>query len=297
MVAIDRLFQVLDVEAEPAGHDKVPFEQLRCSIEFDSVSFGYGNRGPVLDQVRLSIPAGQTVAIVGESGSGKSTLLKLLLQQYEPSAGRILIDGADARDYHLPSLRSGIGVVSQDPYIFNGTIRDNIALGRPNTPLAEVIAAARAAGLEDFIASLPQRYDTVIGERGANLSGGQRQRLAIARALVRRPEILIFDEATSHLDTATERAIQENLRTALAGRTVVLVAHRLSTIQDADLIYVMHQGRIVEQGTDRQLLALGGVYSDLWRAQLARRDRLDGAASALQLAAATCSPMPVTSGR
>ena len=175
------------------------------------------------------------MAIVGESGSGKSTLLKLLMGFYDPTEGRILIDGVDLRDFELASLRARIGLVSQEPFIFNGTMRENIALGRPGATREEVIAAARAAGLDEFIAGLPERYETVIGERGANLSGGQRQRLAIARALLRKPEILIFDEATSHLDTATERAIQENLRTALAGKTVVLVAHRLSTIKDADL--------------------------------------------------------------
>ena len=164
-------------------------------------------------------------------------------------------------------MRGRIGLVAQDPFIFTGTIRENIALGRPGATREEVIEAARAAGLEEFIAALPERYETVIGERGANLSGGQRQRLAIARALLRRPEILIFDEATSHLDTATERAIQENLRTALAGKTVVLVAHRLSTIREADLIYVLHQGRVVEEGTHRQLMAREGRYWVLWRSQ------------------------------
>jgi ATP-binding cassette subfamily B protein len=207
------------------------------------------------------------VAIVGESGSGKSTLLKLLLGYYAPTEGRILVDGTDLGDFELAELRGGIGLVAQDPFIFNGTLRENIALGRPGATLEEVMQAARAAGLEEFIAALPQRYETVVGERGANLSGGQRQRLAIARALLRRPEILIFDEATSHLDTATERAIQANLKAALAGKTVVLVAHRLSTIKDADLIYVLHKGRVVEQGTHRELLAAGGVYAELCRCQ------------------------------
>jgi ATP-binding cassette subfamily B protein len=159
---------------------------------------------------------------------------------YDPTAGRILIDRVDLRDFELASLRARIGVVSQEPFIFSGTVRENIALGRPGATPDEVIRAARAAGLDEFIAGLPQRYETVIGERGANLSGGQRQRLAIARALLKEPEILIFDEATSHLDTATERAIQRNLKAALAGKTVILVAHRLSTIRDADYIYVLH---------------------------------------------------------
>jgi ATP-binding cassette subfamily B protein len=221
----------------------------------------------VLEKVNLRIPAGKTVAIVGESGSGKSTLLKLLMGYYPPTDGHILIDGVDMQDYELATLRDRIGLVSQDAFVFNGTVRDNIALGRPEATLEEVFAAAQAAGLGEFIKGLPERYETVIGERGANLSGGQRQRLAIARALLRRPDVLIFDEATSHLDTATEQAIQGNLKTALAGKTVVLVAHRLSTIKDADLIYVLHQGRVAEQGTHRELLALGGHYAALCRAQ------------------------------
>jgi ATP-binding cassette subfamily B protein len=221
----------------------------------------------VLDRLNLRIPAGRTVAIVGESGSGKSTLLKLLMGFYSPTAGRILIDGVDLGDFELASLRGRIGLVAQDPFIFNGTLLENIALGRPGATREEVIAAARMAGLDEFIAGLPGRYETVIGERGANLSGGQRQRLAIARALLRRPEILIFDEATSHLDTATERAIQEGLQAALAGKTVVLIAHRLSTIKDADFIYLLHRGRVVEEGTHRQLMVREGRYWGLWRAQ------------------------------
>jgi ABC-type multidrug transport system fused ATPase/permease subunit len=208
------------------------------------------------------------VAIVGESGSGKSTLLKLLMRYYDPTKGRITIDGVDMRDFQLGSLRSGIGLVSQDPFIFNTTVHENICLGSPEATAEDVIEAARAAGLEDFINDLPERYETIIGERGANLSGGQRQRLAIARALVRKPQILIFDEATSHLDTETEKAIQATLQTALAGKTVILVAHRLSTVKDADLIYVLHKGHVVEQGSHRELLDLKGRYWRLCQAQI-----------------------------
>jgi ATP-binding cassette subfamily B protein len=268
LVAVDRLYQVLDVEAEALGGPrKLTFPGGRLGLELRNVCFSYGCRSNVLEDVSLRIPAGRTVAILGESGSGKSTLLKLLMGYYEPTAGRVLLGRADLRDYDLESLRGRIGLVSQDPFIFNGSVRDNIALGAPGAPAAEVAAAAQAAGLEEFILGLPERYDTLIGERGANLSGGQRQRLAIARALLRKPDVLIFDEATSHLDTATERAIQKSLKTVLAGKTVVLVAHRLSTVRDADLIYVLHQGRVMEQGTHRQLLARQGAYWRLWRAQ------------------------------
>jgi ABC-type bacteriocin transporter len=270
LVAMDRLFQILDLETERSDLEKIPFTHLESAIEFRDVSFGYGNRGSLFDKLNLKVTAGQTVAIVGESGSGKSTLLKLLLEQYQPTSGQILLDGADARDYDLTSLRRRIGVVSQDPYIFNGTIRENIAMAREEATFEEVIAAARGAGLEDFINSLPQRYETLIGERGVNLSGGQRQRLAIARAVLGDPAVVVFDEATSHLDTATERAIQDNLRNFLVGRTVIIVAHRLSTVQDADVIYVLRGGRVVEQGTDRELLAENGLYARLWQAQAPR---------------------------
>ena len=268
LVAVDRLYQVMDCEVEPIGDGKTArFKRVRRSIRLRAVSFKYGCRAPVLEDVNLRIPAGKVVAIVGESGSGKSTLLKLLMRFYDPTAGRILIDRVDLRDFELASLRARIGVVSQEPFIFSGTVRENIALGLPGATLDEVIQATRAAGLDEFIAGLPERYETVIGERGANLSGGQRQRLAIARALLKKPEILIFDEATSHLDTATERVIQRNLKTALAGKTVILVAHRLSTIKDADYIYVLHQGRVVEKGTHRRLMIQEGRYWSLWRSQ------------------------------
>jgi ATP-binding cassette subfamily B protein len=268
LVAVDRLYQVLDLETEQLDDPgRMAFEGVRHGIELRDVAFHYSCRGNVLEGVNLLIPAGKTVAVVGESGSGKSTLLKLLMGYYDPTEGQVRVDGVDLRDFELGSLRSRVAVVSQEPFIFTGTVRDNIALGRPEATLAEVVDAARAAGLEEFINGLPERYETVIGERGANLSGGQRQRLAIARALLRQPEVLIFDEATSHLDTATERAIQENLKTALAGKTVVLVAHRLSTIREADLIYVLHNGRVVEQGTHGQLLAQSGAYAALCRAQ------------------------------
>jgi ATP-binding cassette subfamily B protein len=273
LVAVDRLFQVMDLPAEPlGGPHKVPFRGLRTALELRDVSFRYGSRANVLESVSLRIPAGGTVAVVGESGSGKSTLLKLLLGFYEPTEGRVLVDGVDMRDLDLASLRGRVGLVSQDPFVFTGTVRENIVLGCPGATAEEAVAAARAAGLDEFIGGLPERYETVIGERGVNLSGGQRQRLAIARALLRKPDVLIFDEATSHLDTATERAVQASLKGVLQGKTVVLVAHRLSTVRQADLIYVLHRGRIVEAGTHEELLAQNGRYAEMCRCQAGEDD-------------------------
>jgi ATP-binding cassette, subfamily C, bacteriocin exporter len=296
LVAVDRLYQILDIQVEALNTSKkMNFERIGQGIELQDVCFRYGCRSNVLEKVGLRIPAGQTAAILGESGSGKSTLLKLLMGFYEPTEGRILIDQVDMRDYDLEALRGRVGMVSQDPYVFNGTISDNIALGAPAATQDEITSAARAAGLEEFIGQLPERFATVIGERGANLSGGQRQRLAIARALLRKPEILIFDEATSHLDTATEQAIQENLRTALAGKTVVLVAHRLSTVKNADVIYVMHQGRVVEEGTHETLLARHGRYCNLWRAQTGKPEETPRAASPFAKTVFSAPATPVLS--
>lgn len=273
LTAADRLFQFLDVNSEQRGDGaKLPFTGIREGVTLDAVSFRYGRRGDVLEQVSLRIPAGRTVAVVGESGSGKTTLIKLLQGLYRPTAGRLTIDGLDLEDFDLPSLRGRIGVVSQEPFIFNGTLRDNVVFGCPQASLEEVIRAVRLAGLEDFVTALPERYDTPLGERGMNLSGGQRQRLAIARALLRQPDLLIFDEATSHLDTATERAIQQSLKGQLAGKTVVLVAHRLSTVKEADLIYVLHEGRVVQSGTHDELAAQPGWYRSLWQAQTGERE-------------------------
>ena len=273
LVAVDRLYQVMEMEGERlGGENKVAFRGVHDAIELRGVGFRYGSRGEVLGGLDLRIPAGRTVAIVGESGSGKSTLLKLLMGFYRPTEGRITIDGIDMQDFALESLRGGIGLVSQDPFIFTGTVHDNIALGQPGgDPRAGARGGPRCGARRVHRRASPAVRDAHRRAR-SNLSGGQRQRLAIARALLRRPHVLIFDEATSHLDTATEAAIQRNLREALAGKTVVLVAHRMSTIREADLIYVLRGGQVAEQGTHRQLMARGGAYRDLAQSQ-------DGAAN------------------
>lgn len=268
LVALDRLYEIMDLEAENVQQQKgCELAKVSSEIRLENVGFRYGCRSDVLQKLDLRIPAGSTVAIVGESGAGKSTLLKLLLRFYDATEGRITIDGIDLGDFRLSSLRAKIALVSQEPTIFNGTLGENIALGRPQAAMEEIVRAAEAAGLGEFIAGLPQRYETPIGERGVNLSGGQRQRLAIARALLMNPEILLFDEATSHLDTATERAIQRNLRTLLRGKTVLLVAHRLSTVRQADRIVVLGDGRILEEGSHKELIGRGGAYASLWNLQ------------------------------
>jgi len=269
LIAVERVYEIMDLETERANEGrKAEFSGLRNSIDFSQVSFQYGCRDRVLHDIDLRIPAGSKIAIVGESGSGKSTFLKLLMRFYDPSDGRILFDGIDARDVKIDSLRAKVGLVSQDPFIFNGTIQDNIAFGRPDASLEEIAVAARTAGLEEFVTALPERWDSLIGERGANLSGGQRQRLAIARVLLMQPEIVIFDEATSHLDTTTEKAIQENLSAVLKDTTVIMVAHRLSTIRDVDMICVLNEGRIVERGDHAELLAANRWYAKLWQSQI-----------------------------
>jgi len=268
IIALDRLYQIMDLELE-VGHARgLPCQGIAQGITLDGVSFKYGTRAAVLDRISLDIPAGKRVALLGESGSGKTTLLKLLQRFYDPTEGRVLIDGVDARDFDVESLRARIGVVSQDPFLFAGSLRENLLSARPDAAPAELLDAIRVAGLEETIGALPERLETQVGDRGTALSGGQRQRVAIARAVLRRPELLILDEATSHLDSTTERAVQQALDTVLRGKTVVVVAHRLATVRDADIIYVIHRGKLIEAGNHRTLLAQGGRYAELWRAQM-----------------------------
>ncbi len=265
--AMTRIYQVMDHPPEPATEEGRKFCKLTRQIELRDLCFEYETNKPVLRNINITIPAGKCVAVVGESGSGKSTLLKLLLRLYSQTSGQILVDGVDLRDFELNSVRQAIGVVPQDPHIYNGSVRENLLLASAQASAAEMADAIEAAQLATWVNGLPQRYDSQIGERGSNLSGGQRQRLAIARVLLANPDILVFDEATSHLDTATEQAIQHALRCRLAGRTVIMVAHRLSTVRHADCIVVMERGQVIEQGTHSQLLALRGRYAELWRAQ------------------------------
>ena len=268
-IAIDRLGDVLNQPVEPGAGSRTALPAIRGEVRFDEVRFRYGLEGPwTIDGVSLDIAAGSSLGIVGSSGSGKSTLTKLLQRLYVPQGGRITVDGVDITQIDPVWLRRQIGVVLQENLLFNRSIRDNIALANPATPIEQVIAVSQLAGAHDFILRLPMGYDTPIEERGSNLSGGQRQRLAIARALITNPRILILDEATSALDAESEEVIQNNLAAISAGRTVVIISHRLSALRGCNRIVAMEQGRIIEAGTHDELLRHNGRYADLWRRQM-----------------------------
>ena len=269
MAALDKIFQVLDEEPEIEDAPGAPeLPRIGGEIRFDDVSFCYGKADEdvfALSDVNLTIPPGMTVALVGATGAGKSTLAKLVARFHDPTGGRVLVDGHDLREVTQRSLRSQLGMVPQEGFLFSGTIGDNIAFGRPDSTLDDVEAAARAVGADDFIARLPEGYDTEVGERGGHLSAGQRQLVAFARAAVADPRILILDEATSNVDVQTESRIEHGLRRLLAGRTALVIAHRLSTIRNAGLIVVLDGGRVVEQGSHDELLQHDGAYARLYR--------------------------------
>ncbi|WP_439531927.1 ABC transporter ATP-binding protein [Marinobacter adhaerens] len=263
--------RILDLLAEPVHvrdeGGKALAEPVKGDVELDKVSFHYPSSGAGIRDISLTVPAGNTLALVGATGSGKSTLIKLLLRFYDPSNGQIRIDGQPIRDLSLQSLRGAIGLVSQDVYLFEGTIRENLAYGNPAASDTEIIDAAKTAEAWSFIEALPEGLNTLVGERGVRLSGGQRQRLSLARALLKNPPILVLDEATSAVDNETEAAIQRSLKRIGHNRTVIMIAHRLSTIVDADSIAVIEGGKVLEQGTHRELLDQDGAYANQWRVQ------------------------------
>ncbi len=269
MAALDKIFELLDEEPDVVDrHDAVRLGRIAGRIEFDGVRFAYGEGPDAVEALRgidLDVPPGQTVALVGSTGAGKSTLAKLVARFYDPTAGAVKVDGHDLRHVAASSLRSQLGIVPQESFLFSGTIGENIAFGRPDATPDEVIAAATAVGADVFIDPLPDGYDTQVGERGVQLSAGQRQLIAFARALIADPRILVLDEATANVDIRTENRIEDGLRRLLAGRTAIVIAHRLSTIQRAGRIVVLEHGAIAEQGTHEELLEARGAYWKLYR--------------------------------
>ena len=267
-ISVRRLGDILNTRTEAPPRQAAPLPPLQGRVAFDNVSFRYRpDAPPVLQGINLEISPGEMIGIVGRSGSGKSTLAKLVQRLYVPEQGRVLVDGTDISLIDVAQLRRQVGVVLQDNLLFNRSVRENIAIADPAAPLEAVIHAAQLAGAHDFISELPQGYDTVVGEQGTGLSGGQRQRIAIARALFTNPRILILDEATSALDYESEAVLQQNMGAICQGRTVIVIAHRLSAVRQAHRIVAMERGRIVEAGTHQALLAQQGIYARLWALQ------------------------------
>jgi ATP-binding cassette subfamily B protein len=269
MASTTRVMNLLDTEPQIVdGPGRLPLASIQGQVTFEDICFEYSDESkPVIRGLTINIPAGDTVAIVGATGSGKTTLVKLLLRLYDIQSGAIRLDGRDIRDLRLADLRQAIGFVSQDVFLFHGTVRENIAYGTFDASLDKIVAAANVAEAHDFITTLPQGYDTVVGERGQKLSGGQRQRLSIARAVLKDPPVLILDEATSSVDNETEAAIQRSMERIIVGRTTIVIAHRLSTVRNADRIYVLEKGVLREQGRHEELVSGDGIYASLWRVQ------------------------------
>ena len=272
MASSVRVLDLLDTPiAIPGGIRPLPLATVRGELRFEAVGFAYPGRDPLLEHFDLEVPAGSTIGIVGATGSGKSTLVKLLLRFYALDAGRILLDGVAIDELRLDDLRHAVGLVSQEAFLFDGTVAENIAYGSFDAPRSAIARAAALAEAEGFIAALPQGFDTVVGERGQRLSGGQRQRIALARAILKDPPVLVLDEATASVDNETEAAIQRSLEHITASRTTLVIAHRLSTVRHADRIVVLDHGRIVESGRHEDLLGRGGAYAALWRVQAGLR--------------------------
>ena len=268
MASTNRVMNLLDTPiAIRTGDIRLPVSSIKGALEFKNVTFYYNQRKPILQYFSLTLAAGKTTAIVGATGSGKSTLVKLIMRLYEVQYGQIYLDGIELSTLNLKDLRRAIGLVSQDVFLFHGTVAENIAYGTFDASEREILNAAQIAEADEFIAQLPEGYNTIVGERGQKLSGGQRQRIAIARAVLKNPPILILDEATSAVDNETEAAIQRSLERITKNRTTIAIAHRLSTVRNADCIFVMEQGRVVESGQHEQLIEQDGVYASLWRVQ------------------------------
>lgn len=268
MASTARILDLLHIEeAITSGTTRLPIDKVKGAVAFENAQFSYKNGQDVVKGLSLDIPAASTAAIVGATGAGKSTVIKLLLRFYDVQQGRVTLDGHDLRDLNITDLRGAIGLVSQDVFLFHGTVRENIAYGKADETLDEIVEAAKIAEAHAFIMDLPQQYETIVGERGQKLSGGQRQRISIARAVLKNPPVLILDEATSSVDNETEAAIQRSMERIAVGRTTIVIAHRLSTVRNADQIFVLENGMLRESGRHEQLVHSAGIYAALWRVQ------------------------------